>query len=133
MRGGAWLAVVAAALAAAGCADPFFESVSVLEDTRDTGGPYQVWAVAVGIAAGDRVELYYNVVDDQPGNFIPLRMDAADDHDGAQESELYVRGIPGQAAATDIRYYVAITRDGEQVAASPVGGDLRPFVFTVLP
>ena len=51
MRGVAWLAVVTAALAGPGCADPFFESVSVLEDTRDIGGPYQVWAVAVGVAA----------------------------------------------------------------------------------
>ena len=56
-----------------------------------------------------------------------------EDDEGAYEGELFSRGIPGQLAGSDIRYYVAITRDDEVVAEDPEGGDLRPFVFSVLP
>ena len=118
---------------ATGCADPFFEATTRLRDTRDTRGPYTVTTVAIGVEEGDRVELFYNVVDAEPENFIPLVMDAAEDDDAAFEGELFSRGIPGQRPGSDIRYYVAITRDSDTVAEDPEGGDLRPFVFSVLP
>ncbi len=115
------------------CADPFIESVSQLDDTTDTGGPYTVWAVAVGVQSDDRVELFYNAIDPAADPFIPLLMEPADADEGAYEGELFAAGIPGQPAGSAIRYYVAITRDGERVAADPVGADVRPFVFAVVP
>lgn len=116
-----------------GCANPFFEGTVRLQDTRDINGPYVVTTVAVGVETGDRIELLYNVVDEEPGNFIPLVMFAAEDDNGAYEGELFSRGIPGQLAGSEIRYYLAIIRGDEVVADDPVGGDLRPFVFSVLP
>lgn len=129
----ALVAMFAACGAGWGCADPFIEGTTRLQDTPDTRGPYVVTTVAIGVEPDDEVELFYNVVDEAPGNFIPLPMVASEDDDGAYEGELFSRGIPGQLAGSDIRYYVAIRRDGEVVAEDPAGGDLRPFVFTVLP
>ena len=54
------------------------------------------------------------------------------DEDG-RSGELFVANIPGQPTGTSIRYYVRVLRDDEQVAESPVGGDLRPFILNIRP
>lgn len=117
----------------AGCADPFIEATTILGDTRDTQGPYTVQTVAVGVDQYDLVQLYYSVDDDDPDAFVPLVMEEGREDDGIHEGERFSRGIPGQPPGSEILYFVAIQRNGEHVAEDPVGGDLRPFVFRVLP
>ena len=125
--------VLSALLMLSACADPFVESTALISETEDLQGPYTVRSVVIGVEWADRVELFYNVVDDEPENFIPLLMEPpeAGGDSGAYRGELFVAGIPGQKAGSEVLYYVGVTRDGEQVAADPVGGDLRPFVFSV--
>ncbi len=118
-------------LLVASCADPFIESTTLLADTPDTVGPYQVRSVVHGLNEGDRVEIFFNSIDDTPDRYIPLRMEGLDD-DG-RSAELFVAGIPGQDAGTTIRYYIAVNRNGDIVAEDPVGRDLRPFVLRITP
>lgn len=113
------------------CADPFIESTTVLSATTDTVGPYHVRSVVLGVNDGDKIEVFYNALDDDPDRYIPLRMEGIDD-DG-RSAELYVGSIPGQAAGSTVRYFVAVDRDGERVAEDPVGGDLRPFMLRIAP
>ncbi len=120
-----------AMLSLGACADPFIESTTLLSNTPDTTGPYQVRSVVLGLNEGDRVELFFNAVDDSPGRYIPIRMEGIDD-DG-REAELFIAGIPGQDTGSTIRYYVAIDRNGERVAEDPVGGDIQPFLIRILP
>lgn len=125
------LACVLPALLLAACADPFIESTAVLGETPDTIGPYEVRSVVLGINDGDKVELFYNAIDNEPSRYIPVSMEGVDD-DG-RSAELYVGGIPGQEPGATVRYFVAVDRDGERVAEDPVGGDLRPFVLRISP
>jgi hypothetical protein len=113
------------------CADPFIESTTLLADTPDTIGPYQVRSVVLGLNEGDKVEVFYNSVDDEPDRYIPLPMEGLDD-DG-REAELFVGAIPGHAAGSIIRYFVGVDRNGERVAEDPVGGDLRPLMLRISP
>lgn len=110
-----------------GCADPYIESTTVLEDTVDTEGPYEVWSVAVGVDASDHLELRYVAggADERPARML----DVEDDGDGP--GELYRGAIPGQPAGTEIRYRVVVVAEGEVLAADPPGGDT--FVFSVAP
>lgn len=113
------------------CADPYIESTTVLESSSDTTGPYRVSSVVIGTYESDTVDLVYNPTDNDPRRYIPLRMEALDE-DG-RAGELFVADIPGQPAGTTIRYYIRVIRDDEQVAESPVGGDLRPFILNIAP
>jgi len=113
------------------CADPFIESTTVLSETPDSVGPYHVRSVVLGVNDGDKIEVFYNALDDDPDRYIPLLMEGIDD-DG-RSAELYVGSIPGQAAGSTVRYFVAVDRDGERVAEDPVGGDLRPFMLRIAP
>lgn len=124
-----WLALPL--LLSVACADPFIESTTVLGSTIDTDGPYEVRTVVIGNLESDRVELFYNSVDQEPEHYLRLVMEPLD-ADG-RPAELFRGAIPGQAAGTVIRYFVAVERDGSQVAEDPVGGDLRPFTLTVRP
>lgn len=118
-------------LLCASCAEPLIESTTQLETTPDTTGPYRVRSVVIGAHHSDRIELFYNAVDRDPDRYIPLLMDPVDE-DG-RAAELFAGEIPGQAAGTTIRYYIAVERDGERVAEDPVGGDLRPFELSIAP
>ncbi len=113
------------------CADPFIESTTVLSSTPDTVGPYHVRSVVLGVNDGDKIEVFYNALDDDPDRYIPIRMAGVDD-DG-RAAELYVGSIPGQAAGSTVRYFVAVDRDGERVAEDPALGDLRPFMLRIAP
>jgi hypothetical protein len=113
------------------CADPFIESTTILSDTADTVGPYHVRSVVLGVNEGDKIEVFYNSVDEDPDRYIPIRMEGVDD-DG-RSAELYAGSIPGQDAGSTVRYFVAVDRDGERVAEDPVGGDLRPFMLRIAP
>jgi hypothetical protein len=88
--------------------------------------------VVVGAEPDDRVELFFNSVDDQPEHYVPRLMGAIDDTE-ARPGELYEGYIPGQPEGATVRYYIAITRDGNVVARDPDPGDLRPFVFRIAP
>jgi hypothetical protein len=123
--------VPAILLLAASCADPFIESTTLLGNTTDTVGPYEVRSVVLGLNEGDRVELFYNAIDSSPARYIPLLMEGIDD-DG-RTAELYTGSIPGQETGSTIRYYVAIDRNGGRIAEDPVGGDLQPFIINILP
>lgn len=125
------LAILLLIIGLSACADPYIESTTELESSSDTTGPYRVQAVVVGGMASDNVELLYNPTDSEPRRYIPLLMEALDE-DG-RSGELFVASIPGQPAGTSIRYYVRVLRDDEQVAESPVGGDLRPFILNIRP
>ncbi len=114
----------------AGCADPTIDGTSVLEQSTDTLGPYRVRSVIVGTLVDDKIEVFYNALDNEPAHYIPLPMNPLDS-DG-RSGEIYVGQIPGQASGTLIRYYVAVSRDGEHVAEDPVGGDLRPFELRIV-
>jgi hypothetical protein len=118
-------------ITAAACADPFIESTTLVGETPDTIGPYQVESVVLGANDGDKVELFYNSTDTDPDRYIPVTMEGVDD-DG-RSADLYVGSIPGHEAGTLIRYFVGVDRDGERVAEDPVGGDLRPFVLRISP
>jgi hypothetical protein len=118
-------------LLAAACADPFIESTTLLGETPDTIGPYQVEAAVLGVNEGDRVELFYNSIDTEPEHYIPVLMEGVDD-DG-RSADLYLGNIPGHPTGSLIRYFVGVERDGERVAEDPVGGDLRPFVLRISP
>ncbi len=113
------------------CADPTIDSTTVLAESNDTIGPYRVHSVILGTHPTDKVEVFFNALDNEPAHFIPGPMNPIDD-DG-RSGEVYLGQIPGQPAGTSIRYYVAVTRDGERVAEDPVGGDLRPFLLEISP
>ncbi len=113
------------------CADPFIESATVIESGSDATGPYRVESVVIGLHSGDVVDLMYNPTDGEPERYIPLRMEALDE-DG-RAGEHFAAAIPGQPAGTTIRYYIRVLRGDEEVAEAPVGGDLRPFAFTIRP
>ena len=125
------IALVLLALGLSACAEPYIESTTELESSSDTTGPYRVQTVVVGGLVSDSVELMYNPADSEPRRYIPLPMEALDE-DG-RTGELFIASIPGQPAGTSIRYYVRVLRDDEQVAESPVGGDLRPFIVNIRP
>ena len=125
------MSAVACLAAATACDDPSIESTTQLESTADTTGPYRVHSVVHGAHDDDRVELFYNPIDDSPSRYFLNTMRPLDD-DG-QAGELFAGQIPGQPAGTTIRYFVAVYRDGERVAEDPVGGDLRPFVLSIEP
>ena len=116
---------------AASCADPDIESTTLLEETTNTRGPYEIHTVIQSAQPGDKVELFYNAVDITPAHFIPLRMEPQGS-DG-QAADLFVGQIPGQPAGTTILYYIAVERDGSRVSEDPVGGDLRPYALLVTP
>ena len=118
-------------LLATACAAPFIESTTLLGETSDTTGPYQVSSVVIGVHGGDKVELFYNASGTDPGRYIPVSMEGVDD-DG-RSAEFFVGDIPGHQLGTTIRYFVAVDRDGERVAEDPVGGDLRPFMLRISP
>tara|TARA_R110002096_G_scaffold143328_1_gene299131 strand:+ start:100172 stop:100570 length:399 start_codon:yes stop_codon:yes gene_type:complete len=124
-------AFVLLCLPLSGCADPYFESTTDLGSSADTTGPYRVQTVVVGTHTSDTVELLYNPTDSEPRRYIPLPMEALDE-DG-RAGELFVANIPGQPGGTSIRYFVRVLRDDEQVAESPPGGDLRPFILNIRP
>ncbi len=126
-----FLALVLLLLGLSACADPYIESTTELESSADTTGPYRVQSVVVGSLASDSIELLYNPTDSEPRRYIPIVMEALDE-DG-RAGELFVASIPGQPAGTAIRYYVRVLRDSEQVAESPVGGDVRPFILNIRP
>jgi hypothetical protein len=123
--------VLPALLLATACADPFIESTTLFGETADTMGPYRVRSVVIGVNGGDKVEVFYNSLDNDPDHFIPVIMEAVDD-DG-RSGELFAGSIPGQDSGATIRYFVAVDRDGERVAEDPVGGDLRPFMLSISP
>ncbi len=109
-----------------GCstADPVIESTTRLEDTQDPIGPYTVESVVLGVARGDKVEIFYNV--DNQLRFIPVVM--AEKADG----ELFIGAIPGRPAGSRITYYVAVTNDdGVRLVADPVGAGALPYSFRV--
>ena len=111
------------------CADPTIDSTSVLTETEDTIGPYRVHSVILGALPTDQVEVFYNTLDNLPEHYIPRPMNPID-ADG-RAGEVFLGQLPGQPAGTAIRYYIAVTRDGERVAEDPVGGDLRPFTLRI--
>ena len=114
------------ALAAAGCAEPYIESTTVLGDTPDTNGPYEVAAVAVGMTSDDRLQLTF--VTASSDGIVILR---ASDDDGDGPGELHIGQIPGQPAGSSVSYVVEIERDGEAIARDPPGDG--SFVFVVTP
>lgn len=122
-----------AALVVAGtaCADPIIDSTTVLVASNDTLGPYRVHSVILGTYSTDKVEVFFNTIDNEPAHYIPRPMNPIDG-DG-RSGEIYVGQISGQPLGTRIRYYVAVTRNGERVAEDPVGGDLRPFLLEIFP
>lgn len=113
------------------CADPFIESTTLLGSTTDTIGPYTIQSVVLGVNEADKIEVFYNSIDDNPDRYLPLPMTGLDG-DG-RSAELYEGAIPGQDAGTTIRYFVAVDRNGTRVAEDPVGGDLRPFMMRIAP
>ena len=115
----------------ASCADPFIESTTLLGNTTDTLGPYQIQSVVLGVNETDKIEVFYNALDNDPDHYLPMLMTGIDG-DG-RSSELYEGAIPGQDAGTTIRYFVAVDRNGARVAEDPVGGDLRPFMMRIDP
>jgi hypothetical protein len=122
-------AAVLLALSACQLADPHIVATTHLADTPDPDGPYQVHTAITGLQTGDQVEVFYSIDTSDPQRFIPRPMLAVD-RDGTSP-ELHVATIPGQPPGSVIRYYVAVSRDDERVAADPTGGDLRPFSFQI--
>jgi len=116
------LATVALPLLACTPAPPLIEATTRLGATSDTAGPYVVHSVVIGVD-GEAVELNYSV--DDARRFIPVPMLAADDE------ESFRGEIPGQPAGSVISYYVAVLRDGEQVASDPDAAGAGPYVFAV--
>ena len=131
LRRGTLACVLPTLLLLVACADPFIESTTLLGDTSDTLGPYQIQSVVLGVNETDKIEVFYNAIDNNPDRYLPIPMTGVDG-DG-QAAELYEGTIPGQDAGTTIRYFVAVDRNGTRVAEDPVGGDLRPFMMRVAP
>lgn len=122
------LVVAVAAVLAGGCADPFIEATTALEDTSDTEGPYVVWTAVVGADRSDVIELRFSV---DGGDELTATMRKTDD-DGDGPGELYRGAIFGQEPGSTVRYRVAVERGGEVVALDPPEA-AAPFVFSVTP
>jgi hypothetical protein len=99
-----------AALALAGCdlAPPVIESTTRLADGADPLGPYVVQSIVREVADGDHVELRYAA---GTGPFIPRAMTG--------EGDRFTAAIPGQSPGTEVRYLVAVTRRGDELARDP--------------
>lgn len=116
---------VLAALCLIGCAgcvdpEPVIEAVSVLGDTADEVGPYQIDAIVTG-AEDVRVELAY-AFDDTRVVFSRRMTRFEDDH--------YVATISGQPAGTRIFYFVRVMDGDDQLARDPDGiSDLYGFAI----
>ncbi len=129
--GGVAAGLMGILLLAAGCADPFIESTTVLGDTTDFDGPYVVESIAVGTRSGDRVEVRHSRPERQDGVIGMLALD--DDGDGP--GDLFRAEIPGQPTGSEISYYVILVRDEIVVDRDPAGeGEDAPrFVFSISP
>jgi len=115
--------IVAGLLAGCQPATPLVEAITILDDTRDSQGPYLVDAVTLGVTSQHRVELSW-AADDGP--FIPLLMRG----DG---EERWQAAIPGQPAGTSVFYYLAIFDGDERLITAPDGAGAAPYGFAVLP
>src|SRR5687768_776974 len=87
--------------AAGACAPeaPRVLSVTALEDTRDTTGPYVVQGVVRGLVDGDTVEVHYAATDPPRFAALPVRRLGG----GIVQGD-----IPGQPRGTTVRYYLAV-------------------------
>jgi len=125
------LAALPALVLATGCADPFIEATTILEDTSDIVGPYQVDVLAAGMRSSDSLEIRYTRPERPDG--IATLVNVDDDGDGP--GDLYQGSIPGQSAGNAIGYYIVLIRNDEIVDRDPAG-DLETgprFVFSVTP
>jgi len=129
--GGRFLVTLLLAAAIASCSEPTIDSTTRLEDTRDQGGPYEIWSVVRDVQSDDFVELFVSFNSDDPEDFAPFLMEG--DESGGTRGELFVAAIGGQSAGTVIRYFVAVTRDHERLAEDPAGGDIQPYAFQIQP
>ncbi len=110
--------LVALLLSAAACTaeEPRILAVAQLGDTRDTAGPYPVTVVASGVSDGDEVEVYYYTAGQEPPGADAGGVQAATvkAQEGAR-SDLFVAGIPGHPAGSEIFYGALTKRDGAVV------------------
>jgi len=117
-------ALVVCGLAMAACADdpPLIVDTTLVGDTRNNQGPYEVASVVRDDGKIDRVELHYATSRDGTDTVLPM---------DPRRGQVYHAGIPGQPADTRVDYWVlAVDNDGN-TSTDPPNAPLATFSFVV--
>ena len=105
--------LMAALLLCVGCGDvepPRILETSVVRNTDDTSGPYQVLAVVLGDRTPLTVSLVYSADGFATSKMIKM---------GKVSDDVFAGGIPGQARGATIEYYIVAEDPGGNRTLDP--------------
>ncbi len=119
--------VVVSALLGAGCNEdpsPTLRETTLLPDTRDEAGPYEVYTVALDRRGIERVDLFWQAEGDAEPSSIRMLQYRPDRYRG---------GIPGYPLRSRVTYWVEASAHGGAEARDPSNAPDRRYAFSVRP
>ena len=111
---------------AMGCQNdtPMIIDTSIIRDTRNTEGPYEVTTVVRDDGTVDKVVLFYRTNNMAAEVWLEVSM-------GSAKSDTYKGDIPGQTAGTRVEYWVEATDDAGNKARDLPEAPTQVFSFNV--